>query len=265
MEAARAQADAEQARAEFARYQSLGPKSPAYLASEYDRRVAGSRMADARLMQAARQYALARDQLDYGSLTADADGIITALPVQVGQVVSPGQPVTILAHSSEVEVSVDVPESRLPDLRAAQEVSINLWAAPGRTLHGRIREIGALADPASRTFTIKVTVLDAPPGLLALGMTATVQLALPPGPPVAILAGSAITDQDGHPAVWVLSGQQGETPQHAERRTVTIAGYRDDGEVVISDGLKGGEEVVTAGASSLDPTLPVVAWGGPVR
>jgi membrane fusion protein, multidrug efflux system len=260
-----AEADAVQARAELARYQSLGNRSPAYLASEYDRRVAASRMADARLGQAARQFALARDQASYGSLTADADGVITALPVQVGQVVTAGQPVAILAHSDQTEVSVDVPESRLAEVRAAQSATIALWAAPGRTLQGRVREVGALADPATRTFAVKVTVLDAPPGLLALGMTANVRFTVPAGPATALVPASAITDQDGHPAVWVLDPAQGDAPKPAVRRLVTIAGYREDGQVAVSDGLKAGDRVVTAGAASLDTALPVIAWGGPVR
>lgn len=265
-----ASAEAAQSRTELARYQALSPRSPAYLPSEYDRRVAASRMADARLAQAARQYALANDQAAYGTLTADADGIITALPVQVGQVVAAGQTVATIAHAAGVEVSMDVPENRLDDVRAAQLVAITLWSAPGRVLHGRVREIGALADPASRTFNVKVAVLDAPPGLLALGMTATVRLAAPPGPAVALLPATALTDQDGHPAVWVLdpadgTAPGGNAPRHAEPRPVTVAGYREDGQVAISGGLRAGDQVVTAGAAVLDPALPVVAWGGPSR
>lgn len=256
-----ADADAAQARAELGRYQSLGSRSPAYTAAEYDKRSAASRIADARLAQAARQYALARDQAAYGTLAADADGIITALPVQVGQVVSAGQTVATLAHAAGEEVSVDVPENRLADVRAAQLVAITLWSAPDQVLHGRVREIGALADPASRTFTVKVAVLDAPPGALGLGMTATVHLAVPPGPAIALLPAAALTDEDGKAAVWVLNPGLGR----AERRRVTVAGYRDNGEVAISGGLKTGEQVVTAGAALLDPAMPVVAWTGATR
>jgi len=256
-----AAADATQARAELSRYQSLGPKSASYMASEYDKRLAASQSADARLAQAGRQYALARDQAAYGTLVADADGVITALPVQVGQVVTAGQAVATLAYAAEKEVSVDVPENRLADLRAAQLVTITLWAAPDQVLHGRVREIGALADPASRTFAAKVTVLDAPPGLLSLGMTATVRLAVPPGPAVALLPAAALTDDDGRPAVWVLDPGRGRT----ERRRVTVAGYREGGQVAISEGLRPGEQVVTAGAALLDPALPVIAWTGATR
>ncbi len=109
-----AQADAANAAADLRRYDGLGRASPAYLPSENDKRTAATRMAAARLIQAQRQVALARDQSAYGRLTADADGIVTALPVQVGQVVAAGQTVATVAHTGAIEVVADVPENRLP-------------------------------------------------------------------------------------------------------------------------------------------------------
>src|SRR5260370_1417064 len=84
-------------------------------------------------------------ELAFRTLSADADGVITALPVQVGQVVASGQTVASLAHTAETEVVVDVPENRLPDVRAARQIDIALWAEPSHPLRGRVREIGAQA------------------------------------------------------------------------------------------------------------------------
>jgi len=131
----------------------LGHGSSAYLPSQYDRRESSDRMAAARVVQAARQVALARSQHSYSALAADADGVITALPLQLGQVVAAGQVVATLAHAAAVEVVVDVPENRLAEAQAATDIGIALWAAPGTPLHGKVREVGALADTASRTFT----------------------------------------------------------------------------------------------------------------
>lgn len=256
-----AAADATKARADFTRYQQLGPNSPAYLATEYDRRASATQMADARVAQAVRQLALARDQLGYGTLTADADGVITALPVQIGQVVASGQTVASLARTAETEVVVDAPENRLPDIRRARAVEIALWADPTHPLAGRVRELGAQADAASRTFAVKVTVLNAPPGLLALGMTASVRFVAPPSTPVAILPATALTDHDGAPAVWVFD----RTKQHAVRRDVSVVAYLSDGAVAVGSGLAEGEQVVSAGASELDPAMRLVAWAGAAR
>ena len=255
-----AQADAVNARAELARYQQLGRRSPAYLPSEFDKRGAASRMADARLVQAARQLALARSQRAYGQLTADADGVITALPVQVGQVVAAGQTVATVAYTDEIEVEADVPENRLAEIRAARDVDVRLWAAPGQQLHGHVREIGALADPASRTFVVKVAIDGAPPDLLALGMTATVSFGVA-GPPVAELPATALTDKNGQPAVWVLDPET----QRAALRPVQIAGYAGDGSLLIQGGLQDGEDVITAGVGQIEPDAALVAWPGAAR
>jgi len=256
-----AEADAANAQAEFGRYQRLGRGSPAFIAAELDRRQAALDSTAARLAQAARQFSLARDQLDYADLRADADGVITALPVEAGQVVAAGQPVAALAHTAETEIAVDVPENRLPDIRAARDITVSLWSVPGLVMHGRVREIGALADPASRTFTVKVAVPDAPEGKLGLGMTASVRFAHPAGTQVALLPTGAVVDRGGSPAVWVFDPAR----QRAALRPVAIDAWRGDGQAAVSGGLAQGELVITAGASMLDPDQPVSAWEGPVR
>ncbi len=255
-----ADADAANAQADLKRYEQLGRGSPAYLPSEFDKRTAAKRMANARVVQAARQSALAKDQRAYGALTADADGIVTALPVQIGQVVSSGQTIATVAHTAEIEVVADVPENRLAELRASPDAVISLWALPGTVLHGRVREVGALADAASRTFAVKVTVLDAPKDLIALGMTAAVSIGAA-GPVLAALPASALTDQDGKPAVWVLD----PAAHRAALRSVEVAGYGGDGSLLIRTGLAAGEQVVTAGVQQIEPDMPLTAWAGAAR
>ncbi|WP_428395579.1 efflux RND transporter periplasmic adaptor subunit [Lichenicoccus sp.] len=255
-----AQADAGNARIDLARYTKLGRGSPAYLPSEYDRRLAAAHGAEARVAQAQHQLSLARDQSNYGVLSSDADGIVTALPVQVGQVVASGQTVATVAHTDAIEIVADVPENRLAEIHAAKSVSIRLWALPKLVLRGRVREIGALADPASRTFRVKVSLLDAPPSLIALGMTATVRFAAKRAM-LAVLPPSALTDQGGKPAVWVLD----PATHRAALRTVTLARYDNDGAVLVRSGIASGEQVITAGVRQIAPDMALVAWAGPNR
>jgi membrane fusion protein, multidrug efflux system len=256
-----AQAEAVNARAEFQRYQRLGRSSPAYIASEFDRRQAALDGAEARLAQAQRQLAMARDQLDYTVLRADADGVITDVKLEPGQVVAAGQIVISLAHIAETEIVVDVPENRLPDIRAADSISIHLWSQPDISLPGRVREIGALADPLSRTFAVKVTLLDPPGRPIGLGMTASVRFGRTAGQIVARLPASAVVAVDGVPSVWVLDAATHRAVAHP----VQVTGWLGDGQVAISGGVKDGAQVVTAGAALLDAATPVTAWAGAVR
>ena len=255
-----AQANAAQAEAELRRYQTLGNNSPAYLPSEYDRRIAMSRVAAEQVIQAQRQLALAHDQLSYGTLRADADGIVAAVPGQVGQVVAAGQPVATLAHSGEIEIVAEVPENRLEDLRRASAISVRLWALPDLDLKATVRELGGLADPSSRTFAVKLDIPDAPRDRLALGMTATVMVTRL-GRPVAVLPAGALTDVEGKPAVWVLD----TTSHHAAKRTLLIAFYDRDGHAFVAGGLNEGETVVTAGAGAINPEMSLTPWAGAQR
>ena len=122
-----------------------------------------------------------------------------------------------------------------------------------------MREVAARADPASRTFAVRIAVR-AGREQLALGGTATVQLSGRGAGPVAVLPAAALGDCDGKPCVWVLD----EQGNRAAPRPVTVAAYEGD-RVAISSGLRPGEQVVTAGVTQLDPALTVVAWGGAQR
>jgi multidrug efflux system membrane fusion protein len=268
-----AEAEAVNARADYSRYQRIGPSSPAWLPSEFDKRQSALDGAEARLAQAQRQFAMARDQLGYTTLIADAPGVITDLKLEVGQVVAAGQTVLSLAHTAETEIVVDVPENRLPDVRAARSVTIRLWSRPDVELKGRVREIGALADPVSRTFAVKVTVVDAPAGggrgtpdplgasTLGLGMTAAVRFGRDSGTMIARLRASAVVSDDGVPSVWVLD----PATHRAVAHRVQVSAWLGDGEVAVSGGIEAGAQVVTAGAAQLDATTPVAAWVGATR
>lgn len=256
---AAAVADATNARLEFQRYENLGRASPAFLASEREKRVAANMMANARLAQSQRQYALALSQQNYGTLLADTDGVVVALPVEIGQVVAAGQSVMTLAQTAETEVLVDLPENRLPELRAADEIAVVPWSDPALSLVGQVREVAARADPASRTFAVRIAVRNAGDEL-RLGGTATVRLSGHGSGPVAILPAAALGDCDGKPCVWVLDEQRGR----AVPRPVAVAAFQDD-HVAIASGLQPGDQVVTAGVTQLDPALAVVAWAGAQR
>ena len=78
----------------------------------------------ARLEQARAQAQVARNQSSYTTLVAEADGVITAVNVEAGQVVSAGQPVMRFARPEEKEVAINVPETRLGELRDASEILI---------------------------------------------------------------------------------------------------------------------------------------------
>ncbi len=190
------------------------------------------------------ELAQLRHQSAYATLVADEDGVITALNVEEGQVVSAGQPVLKLAQTTEKEVLVHVPETRLEAMRQAERLRVSVAALPERTWTGRLRELASQADPATRTFAARIAI-EPPHDGLALGMTARLTVSGPTRE-VWLVPLSAINTQSDQPAVWVMDGES-----HKVRRlNVTLDGLHGD-LAMVGQGLQGGERVVVEGAHRL--------------
>jgi RND family efflux transporter MFP subunit len=183
----------------------------------------------------------AANQARYGTLTADADGVIVAVNAQPGQVVAAGQPVFQLARSGAREAVIAIPEAR----RAAvpRFVQASLYGAGQQSFPAVLRELSAAADPQTRTFQARYQLggagADAP-----LGSTVTVSTGTGEGA-LAVPAG-AIHDRGSGPGVWVLDPRQ----KRVAYRRVTLAALGEE-QVKIAGGLRAGEQVVALGAHLL--------------
>ena len=139
--------------------------------NELDAAAAALESAEAQLRQAV-------NAVDYATLKADKAGIVTSVTGEPGQVVGAGQAIVSLAQSGETEIAVAVPEQDAARLAIGQPAKASLWAGPPRvSVDGRIREIAGQADPASRTYAVRIAV-EQPPHAMRLGMTATVALTI---------------------------------------------------------------------------------------
>ena len=124
------------------------------------------------------------------------------------------------------------------------------------TVHaaGRVREVSPQADATTRTFQVKVGIID-PPQAMQLGATVTGSIKLSPPAGVEVPP-SALTEANGRPAVWVVDPQS----QTVSLRNVDVGRYDPTG-LVISQGLETEEIVVTAGAQVLRPGQKVRLLG----
>jgi RND family efflux transporter MFP subunit len=121
---------------------------------------------------------------------------------------------------------------------------VTLWAQPGRRYEGRLRELSAAADPQSRTFLAKVTIVDAGADV-QLQMSADVAATANAKSDTFTLPASALFHKEAKAAVWVI-----DEHSHLALREVAVARYVDDG-VAIGSGLVPGERVVTRGVHTL--------------
>nr|WP_229512442.1 efflux RND transporter periplasmic adaptor subunit [Massilia sp. AB1] len=182
------------------------------------------------------------NQAGYASLAADADGVVTGIDAEVGQVVTAGAPVARVARTDEKEVVIGIPENKVELLRKTSDVSVRLWANQGETIPGKIREVSPVADPATRTYTVKVAIPARPD--VRLGMTATVQIASGSGATALRVPLSALVQNQGNTSVWVVEkGAVRMVP-------VQVAGQVDN-DVILGGGVQAGQQVVTAGVHLL--------------
>ena len=242
---ASAEADYSRARADHERYLNLRGTS-VFTAQTMEQRQSLAATAQARVEQARSQLSSAENNLAYTDLRADSAGVITAVQAEVGQVMAQGQGVVRLARTDELEIVVGVPEHRLRAVREAEGAAFELWSDPGKRFPARLRELSPSADPATRTYPARFSVLGKPE-FIGLGMTATLAFEKPDSQPVAEVPLSAIFQKGKQPAVWVVDRQAGTV----SLRPVTIARWRNDA-AAIASGVSEGDLIATAAVHKLE-------------
>lgn len=210
-----------------------------------DRQRAAAEESRGRSHRAARAVELARNALDYTTLRADADGVVTATFVEPGQVVSAGQAALRLARSGQIEAVVALPEA-FAALAGAGEASLVLWSDPGKTYRARLREIGASADPMTRTFTARYSILDAD-AAVSLGMSASLAIKGSEAGAAASVPLAALFNQGSGPSVWKV-----EPDGRLILAQVSVLRYEAK-TALLSGGVAEGDKIVVLGAHKLDP------------
>ncbi len=240
------------AKAEYERYRELRQKnfvSQAVL----DAKEASYKSALANHEQSNAALNIATNQNSYANLIADADGVVTALQAEAGQVVAAGTPVVQLARTGEKEARISIPEDQVELVRQVKEMKVRIWANQSLVLRGQLRELSPVADPATRTYTAKISIPNAPPEV-RLGMTATVSFITKADKNLIRLPLTALLDDKNQTSIWVIeNGVVRSVP-------VQVGGVMGN-EVVIASGVSAGQMIVTAGVNTLRPGQKVKVLG----
>ncbi|BBB93349.1 MAG TPA: efflux RND transporter periplasmic adaptor subunit [Methylomusa anaerophila] len=205
-------------------------------ANAYDAAVAGVRQASA-------QYEQGANQLDYSLLKADKAGVISSIAAEAGQVVSAGQTVITVVQDGEREIDINVPENRLEELKTAGQLKVTFWALPNMILDGKVREIAPMADQTTRTFKVRISLINPPPSI-KLGMTAAVALAGGDTRSSFTIPLAALYQTGDTPAVWVVNNNI------LTLRPIKTGSF-GNGTIQVLDGLQPDDQIVSAGVHKL--------------
>ncbi|MGH7065870.1 MAG: efflux RND transporter periplasmic adaptor subunit [Stellaceae bacterium] len=243
-EVAKADAEVSRSRAQEYRQREL-LKNGHTTQVNYDQALKTFKTAEAQANAVRAKQVQASENLGYTDLRADADGVISAIGAEPGQVVGAGQMVVRLAQPGEREAVFNIAESSFKKPPKDPTVAVRLVSNPKIRTDGKVRYVSPQADPATRTYTVRVSLPDAPPQMrLGANVVGSVTMA---EAPAIMLPSTALFDKGGKPAVWVVGADR-----TVQLKPITIARYHDDS-IVVAAGLTQGEIVVTAGVHKLVP------------
>jgi len=196
------------------------------------------------------QAAIARAQLQaavfnggQARIKAPAAGVVLRKFVEEHEIVAPGQPIVSFgANDRGFVVKAGLADKEAVQLQLGDLASVMLDAAPGRTLTGKVSEIGGSALPENGLFPVEIT-LDPVDVTLATGLVAqvSVQPAAGTAPLLRVPTGAVVSGQGDRASVFVL--EQGQ----ARKRDIEVAFFTRD-QVAVRSGLAATDQVITDGA-----------------
>ena len=203
---------------------------------------------------------------DVGALEAQIDRKIVRAPfagrlgiraVNLGQYLNPGTTLTVLEAIDSVYVDFSLPQQRLANVTVGMPVRVTLESAEAAPVDGTIAAIDPTIDATTRTIKVRATVPNKAEKLRP-GMFAEVTVVLPQGPNLVVVPVTAIVHASFGDSLFIVedapkdtSAMNGAAPSKIARQQFVKLGEARGDFVAIVDGVKAGQEVVTAGAFKL--------------
>ena len=186
-------------------------------------------------------------QLTKGNVYAPKSGVIEMVIAKAGEMVGPGAPIVQILNTSKVKVAANVPEKFLRDVKQGEMMSIEIPALDIKT-QGRVTMLGRTINPANRTFKVEVNLPNSK-GLLKPNLLANMLLNDFSAKNV-ITVPLELVQQEVSGKDYVFVKKDGTDGAMASKVYVTT-GESYDGNIIITDGLKGGEELIATGARGM--------------
>ena len=213
---------------------------------DHDAAEEGYRMAEASLDAARAQLGTARDQLSYTVLRAGVSGVITARNAETGQVVQIAQSVFAIAEDGPRDAVFQVYESIFTDEPGEPAIELSLVSDPAVKARGTVREVSPTVQQSSGTVRVKVGI-EQSPAAMTLGASVVGEGRFQASR-LAVIPWSAVSSHGGNPTVWTVDPQT----KTVSPKPITIEAY-ETGKVVVREGLRPGDVIVTAGTQFLRP------------
>jgi len=230
--------------------------SNAVAAAEVETAAARVETAAARVESAKSRILEAELALGDCTMRAPIDGVLLKRPIEVGSLVAPGTLAFIIADTKSVKVLFGAPDRLVEKLKPGGTLGVTFDAVVGE-FSGTISRISPSADPKSRVFEVEATIPN-PKNQLHVGMIA--KLAIPEeslkGEALVLPLTSVVRSPRNTRgfSVFVVEDERGKTV--ARLRDVKLGDVVGNA-VIVAEGLKAKQRVVSMGATLLTEGEPV--------
>src|SRR5207245_2796491 len=182
--------------------------------------------------------------LNYSRIVSPIDGVVTDRPVYPGEMDSNSGPLITVMNLSQIVARAHIGQPEASQLKVGDAATVSVPGQPG-ALKGKVSLVSPALDPNSTTVEVWVQAAN-PAERLKPGTTVHVEMVAQSVPHAIVIPAEALlTGSDGSTSVIIL-----DTDNKPHKKNVKV-GIRDAGDVQVTEGLQGGERVVTVGAFAL--------------
>lgn len=214
--------------------------------------------ADATYKQAVADMEAIKAQIAKKQVRAPFDGRVGIRLANVGQFVARGRDLLPLQKLDPMYVNFAVPQRYLPAVANGQEIEVRVDAYGDKDFVGKITAVNAAVDPATRNISVQATIAN-PDEALRAGMFARIEVQLKGVEHQIAVPATAIAYASYGNSVFVvekMKDKEGKEYLGVRQQFVKLGATRGD-LVVVSEGLKAGEEIVTSGVFKLRNAMPI--------
>lgn len=238
---ANTQASLALARQNFDRATKLAP-SGVVSQQELANATAAVAQAEAQQSAAAAQVSALAVRLGETRIDSPMDGIVSVRRLDPGAIVGPpgGGAIVTIVQIDKLRVFIPVTERDVSKIKLGLDARVDLDAMPGRQFLGKVSKMAPILDPSTRTLDVEVRLANVD-GALRPGMFGHGAIVTEVHPHAPFVPASALLLSDNKAFVFVLVGDK------VQRRAIEL-GVDEGSWIEVKDGLREGEEIVTAGA-----------------
>jgi membrane fusion protein (multidrug efflux system) len=182
-------------------------------------------------------------ELEQSVIQSEISGVIDTLYYESGEFVSVGMPLVRIVQVDQLKIVLGLPERDVIYCKPGQSVGIRFDAYPEKNLLGVIHRVATTSEHETRTFPTEIRI-DNSEGIFKPGMIARALLVRKEYPNALTVPLFAIMSNEEERFVFVLEEDR------AVQRTIEV-GFFQRGRVLVTSGLKPGENVIVSGQRDL--------------